>query len=210
MDHNLDQLKEYLVSLGTDTVAHSGSAFMAHLTGVYDYLKSWNCPEQVMVAGLFHSIYGTEAFNCFALALTRREELRQQIGQAAERLVYIFSAASWPSFQASVMTGNIRHLRDRFTNETLVITRDEFENLLWVHLANALEQESRVNERRPRGYADRARLWSIVSGKLGEKATASWDEIYSGESAVSKSAWTNAENQPHSAAIQPPGVPTSD
>jgi hypothetical protein len=194
MAHNLDHLKEFLVSLGTDSVAHSGSVFMSHLVGVYDYLKSWNCPEHVMVAGLFHSIYGTDSFDSFSLALTCRDELRRVVGQHAERLVYVFSAVTWPSFQSSVMTNNTRHLRDRFTNSALVVTRQEFKDLLWIHLANVLEQEARRDGSMRRGYADRARLWRIVSEKLGQKAIESWAEVYGRESVISTRTMTSDYN----------------
>jgi uncharacterized protein DUF6817 len=184
MAHSLPQLKEFLIELGAAEVAHTGSIFTSHLTGVYDYLKNWNCPEHVTVAGLFHSIYGSEAFTKFSLDLSRRDEVRNMIGAAAERLVYIFSAVSWPSFQASVMTNNIRHLRNRFTNTPLVVTRQEFDDLLWVHLANVLEQEERLDGKLKRGFGDRKRLWSIVAERLGKQAVESWARVYEEESVL--------------------------
>lgn len=179
MAHNLEELKNLLVGLGADAVPHSGSVFSSHLIGVYDLLKKWGCAEHVMVAGLFHSIYGTETFKCFSLDLSRRQELRQGIGQPAERLVYIFSAATWPSFQISVMTSNERHLRDRFARTALTVTKQEFRDLLWVHLANGLEQEERLtDERLRRGAVDRAHLWRIVAERLGATALNSWEEVF--------------------------------
>jgi hypothetical protein len=188
MAHDLERLTNFLISLGADTVPHSGSAFSSHLLGVYELLKSWGCPEHVVLAGLFHSIYGTETFKHFSLPLSRRHEVRRVIGPPAERLVYVFSAATWPSFQISVMTGNEKHLRDRFTNTALAVTRQEFGDLLWVHLANGLEQEERLTgERLRRGSVDRAHLWHIVAEKLGATALTGWEEIY-GEVHVTASA----------------------
>lgn len=182
MAHSLPQLQEFLIKLGTNDVAHTGSVFMSHLTGVYDYLERWDCREHVMLAGLFHSIYGSEAFTRFSIELSRREELRNVIGDAAERIVYIFSAVTWPSFQAAVMTNNIRHLRDRFSNTPLIVTKQEFEDLLWVHLANVLEQEGRLDGKMKQSHADRKRLWQIVAERLGQKALTSWEEVYQKES----------------------------
>lgn len=179
MAHDLERLKDLLVSLGADTVPHSGSVFSSHLMGVYDLLKGWGCPEHVMLAGLFHSIYGTETFKCFSLDLSQRQEVRRVVGLPAERLVYIFSAATWPSVQISVMTGNEKHLRDRFANAALAVTKQEFGELLWMHLANGLEQEERLTgERMRRGAVDRAHFWRIVAEKLGETALNSWEEVY--------------------------------
>lgn len=182
MAHSLPELQEFLIKLGTNDVAHTGSVFMSHLTGVYDYLERWDCPEHVMLAGLFHSIYGSEAFTRFSIELSRREELRSVIGDAAERIVYIFSAVTWPSFQAAVMTNNVRHLRDRFSNTPLIVTRQEFDDLLWVHLANVLEQEDRLDGKQQQRHADRKRLWQIVAQRLGRKAIDAWEEVYQKES----------------------------
>jgi len=184
MAQSLVRLKEFLIELGAHEVRHTGSVFTSHLTGVYDYLKQWNCPEHVMVAGLFHSIYGSEAFTRFSVDLTRRDEVRKVIGDEAERLVYIFSAAGWPSFQAAVMTNNIRHLRDRFSNTPLVVTRPEFDNLLWVHLANVLEQEGRLEGKMKQGFVDRKRLWRIVAERLGQQAIESWEKVYEEETVL--------------------------
>jgi hypothetical protein len=35
-------------------------SFLGHLMGVEDDLAAWGCDANVTLAGLFHSIYGTE------------------------------------------------------------------------------------------------------------------------------------------------------
>jgi hypothetical protein len=40
----------------------TGEDFLSHLTGVEAVLRDWGEPEPVCLAGLFHSIYGTEGF----------------------------------------------------------------------------------------------------------------------------------------------------
>jgi hypothetical protein len=69
---------------------HSGRAFFDHLKGTHDLLRDWGNPEYVCVAGLFHSIYGTQYFKHRCLPLNRRNELASLIGADAERLVYEF------------------------------------------------------------------------------------------------------------------------
>ena len=39
MDSTYKQLTDFLVSLGTDTVAHSNKSFLAHLIGVYHDMR---------------------------------------------------------------------------------------------------------------------------------------------------------------------------
>jgi hypothetical protein len=69
---------------------HSGREFFAHLKGVHDLLRDWGNSEHVCVAGLFHSIYGTQYFKHRCLPLNRRAELAALIGVEAECLVYEF------------------------------------------------------------------------------------------------------------------------
>src|SRR5207253_1498525 len=102
MPHDLKPFTNYLVSLGTDKVPHSKTPFLAHLLGVYTDLKEWGCPEHVVLAGLFHSIYGTEAFQGFSLPLSKRDEVRGLIGERAERLAYLNCALTRETLDASV------------------------------------------------------------------------------------------------------------
>ena len=54
---------------------------------------------------MFHSIYGTEQFQRFALPLERRGEVRAQIGERAERLAYLNCAMDRASFDAAAASG---------------------------------------------------------------------------------------------------------
>ena len=65
------------------------NTYLAHGAGVYRDLKSWGCSQELCDAGMFHSIYGTELFQDFTLPLERRGEVRNLIGERAERLVYL-------------------------------------------------------------------------------------------------------------------------
>lgn len=49
----------FLRDLGTESVPHTGTAFLAHLVGVYNDLRAWDATTEVCRAGMFHSIYGT-------------------------------------------------------------------------------------------------------------------------------------------------------
>lgn len=59
-----------------------------HLLGTYKILKKWNKPEYVCLAGLHHSVYGTEYFK-FHTPYTR-DYVKKIIGEQAENLVYEF------------------------------------------------------------------------------------------------------------------------
>ena len=82
------QLTDFFITLGADRIPHTETIYLAHAIGVYNDLKAWGCDEEICHAGLFHSIYGTEGFQRFKLPLERRHEVRQRIGERAERLAY--------------------------------------------------------------------------------------------------------------------------
>src|SRR5258708_6274669 len=98
MHENFKRLTDYLVWLGTASVAHTKDNFLAHLIGVYRYMEARGCTEELCRAGMFHSIYGTESFQGFKLPVERRPEVRDLIGERAERLAYLNCAMDRASF----------------------------------------------------------------------------------------------------------------
>ncbi len=69
-------------SVVPESISHTGAqSFDAHLRGVQAVLRNWGADEAVADAGLFHSIYGTEAFQGYSLPLSYRLALRSVIGK---------------------------------------------------------------------------------------------------------------------------------
>ena len=62
MDKNWKLMTDFLVAAGVEDVAHTHNSFLAHLIGVYRYMETRGCNEELSRAGMFHSIYGTELF----------------------------------------------------------------------------------------------------------------------------------------------------
>jgi len=173
------ELTDYLVSLGTETVPHTGTYFLSHLIGVYRDLKEWGCPEHLYIAGLFHSIYGTEAFQRFSLPVDKRDEVRALIGERAERLTYINCALTRESLDASLAAGGPARLWDRFLDAPLEVTDEEFTELITMHLCDRLEQVERSGTwhlRRP--------AWEAMARRLGGVALTSWERVYAREPAA--------------------------
>ena len=83
-----DQHREFLFSLDAHKTQHSGRTLFEHLKGVHDLLRDWDNEEVVCLAGLFHSIYGTNTFK--HQSLQERERLTEMIGEHAELLVHLF------------------------------------------------------------------------------------------------------------------------
>jgi hypothetical protein len=83
---------------------HNGEeSFDHHLVGVQSVLRSWDAPEHLCNAALFHSIYGTEGFQAFSLPLSMRGELVDLIGPKAERLAWIFCMVDRASVDATIL-----------------------------------------------------------------------------------------------------------
>jgi hypothetical protein len=168
------QLTDFLVSLGTDKVPHTNEVFLAHLIGVYRDLESWACDEEVCRAGMFHSIYGTEKFQRFSLALERRAEVRALIGNRAERLAYANSAMDRASFdRAASDSGESYTIADRFTGRPIMLDRGDFDDLCRVHLCDWLEQVPRS-----RDWNYRRAAYRRLAERLGGAAQEAHARVY--------------------------------
>ena len=76
-----------LVELGK-TASHGHGLYVQHCLDVYNLLTDRGCSAEVRLAGLYHSIYGTDFFNS-GLEVTR-EKIQSIIGNHAEELAYNF------------------------------------------------------------------------------------------------------------------------
>ena len=123
-DPRWKQMTDFLVGLGTDDVPHSGNNFLAHLIGVYRLMEAKGCNQELCRAGLFHSIYGTELFQGFTLPQGRRADVRDLIGERAERLAYLNCAMDRPTFDQALEDGTAPfRFRDRLTGARWCWTR---------------------------------------------------------------------------------------
>jgi hypothetical protein len=85
----------YIQALGYDEVPHgsrqadlANGSFWDHLVGVEEVMRGWGMPETLCLAGLYHSVYGTEGFQLYTLPLTEREVVRSVIGERGELAVF--------------------------------------------------------------------------------------------------------------------------
>jgi Rps23 Pro-64 3,4-dihydroxylase Tpa1-like proline 4-hydroxylase len=69
-------------------ISHGHGAYLQHCLEVYNILTDKHCSEDVRLAGLYHSVYGTEFFDA-GVNITR-ETVRSVIGEYAEELVHSF------------------------------------------------------------------------------------------------------------------------
>jgi hypothetical protein len=129
--------EEFLASR-TAGMKHSGRAFLEHLTGVRDLLQG----DDVRNAGLFHSIYGTNAFRPQAVPLSERDEIAALIGPEAERLAYIFCCCKRPRALIEAAQRRPYRVTNWRTGETLMLSRKDIIDLLRIEIANLTEQRA--------------------------------------------------------------------
>ena len=113
---------EFLRNLGCDEINHTNQTLLEHLIGVYKLLKSWNVPEYIQDAGLFHSVYGTSYFK--PVMLIDREVVKNIIGIHAEALVFIFCFLPQPREQE---ISNIKN--EQVKQDLLLIHRANTEDI---------------------------------------------------------------------------------
>ena len=85
---------EMLQELGTGEIEHYGRSLFQHLKGTYELLHQSGNSDEICVAGLFHSVYGTEPLNSSKFIPLNRSELEKVIGKYSENWCFYFV---WPT-----------------------------------------------------------------------------------------------------------------
>ncbi|MEU6904372.1 cyclophane-containing peptide 2OG-Fe(II) oxygenase YhhC [Streptomyces coeruleorubidus] len=136
-------LLNFLRETKAGEIRHSGGTLLDHLTKTYAILKGWNVVTPVCVAGLFHSIYGTEGFRNAVISTGARKRVRDLVGGEAEKLAYLFSTISRRSLCESIRL-NPPFSLPRHDGGTVMVSESELRGLLLIDLANSLEQLPRI------------------------------------------------------------------
>ncbi len=173
MANDIRRYSDFLQSLGTRDVPHTGEGFFAHLVAVYRDLKKWGCDEAVCLSGLFHSIYGTEKFRLFGLPVDRRDEVIALIGEHAERVAYINCVMDRGTFDTLVLEGGALRVRNRDTEEWIDMTEREFLDLKTMHLCDWLEQVPRSKE-----WDYRRDTYHTIAHQLGGVPLEAYERVY--------------------------------
>ncbi|HEU0068679.1 MAG TPA: hypothetical protein VFQ26_05370 [Nitrospiraceae bacterium] len=175
MDPAYRSLVDFLRGLDIEDVPHSGhKGFLAHLVAVYSDLEEWGCSRDVCRAGLFHSIYGTELFRRWSLPLDRRPDIRALIGERAEWIAYVNCMMDRSTFDALLASDGPFRIRNRESGEIMELSREDYDDLVRVHLCDWLEQVARSARWDYRPDAIRR-----MAMRLGGVAQESYDRVYS-------------------------------
>lgn len=135
-------LERMLAQISGIDKSHSGRTLRDHLCGTYRILKEWSEPQHVCLAGLFHSIYGTEYFMS-TLTLNERAQVEKMIGPEAEKLVYFFCMMSRRSLYEN-FSNPYPQIFCRQDLKMIEIELDTLMDLMAVAAANLIEQWSQI------------------------------------------------------------------
>ncbi len=188
MTHNtprpVDELVDFLYSLGTADVDHTGHDFLSHLRAVRDLLVEHDAGDELAAAGLFHSIYGTEKFRDFSLPLDQRQQVRDLIGDRAERIAWLNCIMDRTTFDAAVVAAldgvSELTIADREGNPPVAVTLEQLRDLATVHLFDWLEQV----ERSEFGWGYRREAYRNMAKLVGPDAQALHAEVFAREPAA--------------------------
>ena len=151
-----DEHKEFLLKAGAGQVSHSGRTLFDHLSGTYELLKSWGNKEVICVAGLFHSVYGTQTFACHLIDRDQRNGVAGVIGVEAERLVFLFCNCDRDCFFENIGSDEIL-LVDKVQRRLVDVSTDILRALVEIEIANILEQiphKTKISSEVMRTYVD--------------------------------------------------------
>ena len=175
-DPQYKAMTRFLRDIGTESVPHTDTVFLAHLVGVYNDLKNWDASTEVCRAGMFHSIYGTEMFQTFALPLEQRDEVRELIGDPAEFVAWVNCVMDRVTFDEHLAASAPYSIRNRITGESIEMNEEQFTDLCVVHLCDWLEQLPRLKK-----WDFRRGSYRKIAERLGGIALSSYDRVYANE-----------------------------
>jgi hypothetical protein len=181
-----EEVYEFLLSLGTDEIAHTGHDFLTHLKAVQRFVETAGGDAEMAQAGLLHSIYGTEGFQDFSLPLSERDQVRGMIGERAEFTAYCNCVMDRSTFDAAVAQalegdGDAFEIRDREGSPPIAMTRAQLTDLAEVHVSDWLEQV----ERSARGWGYRREAYRQMAELVGPRMVAAYEATFAREPASS-------------------------
>jgi aspartate beta-hydroxylase len=143
---SMDQVEAFLKTLGAEQLGHGqGRTLFDHLVGTRDIVRRWHQCDDLQRAALLHSVYGTDVYKRQLLALSRRAEVKEQAGDRAERLAYLFCVVPRRHLFARVGASvqgreEISFPRAPDGTDLEPVTRQEVDELILLHMANLAEQ----------------------------------------------------------------------
>lgn len=134
---------EFLIEHGASKAPHRDRSLLDHLWGTYKLLEERGAENDLCLAGLYHSVYGT---NLYEISLpVPRETVRARIGERAERLAWLFSVLKRPDCWRVAGT-SLPTMRDA----PIEVSDEDLRDLRIIDRANSTEQMRHLPKDSPR------------------------------------------------------------
>ena len=129
----------FLEQVGAATRRHlAGRTLLDHLRSTYELLAGWQAPEEIALAGLFHSIYGTQAFDHLPCPPTGNPG--KLFAPLSVKLLSAFPTAFAPwNGRPSWKIQRRRFLADRFDGNSLPVQPADLAALCEILFANVID-----------------------------------------------------------------------
>ena len=193
-DPKYREMVEFLTGLGTEKIGHSGDKkYLAHLLSVFNDVRNWGGSQYLARSGMFHSIYGTQLFQGFTISIERRKELIGLIGKDAEWIAFLNCFVHREPFDQAIIDGDDDYIvYNRETGEKYQLTKQNWRDLIFLHLCDWLEQIERLH-----WWDYRRQAWGAMANYLGGVAKQKYEEMMSREPDRSLGLHVVAPESPH-------------
>ena len=162
-----------LDSFQVDDILHLGRPLREHLVGTYDLLAQWDSPVDVRLAGLFHSIYGTQTFHSAAVTTGSRNAIRALIGDYAEHLVFVFGMSDRQQLLLN-NTSAPYAWTDRQSGTKNALADVAYRHLIEMEVANFIEQMPFLVEHPPGVLREMKRRFDAAAQHMSVNASAAY------------------------------------
>lgn len=169
---SIEDVSSFLDERGARLLPHGPSRTLRdHLHGTMEILAHWHQPDEVVRAGLLHSVYATDAYRDQLIPFSERKVVTKVAGAAAERLAYFFGSIRRKAFFDSV--GRLKPDCETMsiachTGKSLTLSRHEAGDLLVIYMANAAEQ-TRASNGSPGLWLSAVSTWGCRARALAKR-----------------------------------------
>lgn len=154
---------------GVALIDNFGRSFLSHVVGSSQRAHEWGADADVRKAAVCHSLY---IDNRITPTAENRANLREHIGERAERLAYAFCAVVFVHLEQALNAEPPFDFPDQLAGGTLRITAADFEALCLIHLAEWTEKRVRCPEE-----ALKPALYRRMADRLGGRAAADFGSL---------------------------------
>jgi hypothetical protein len=161
-----------LLAFGADGFAHHVGSLAEHLQRTERILRAWGGREALCLAGLYHSVYGSEGITGALVPLDARGAVVRIIGAEAEALVYRFGACARDVFHPRIGTVDELRFADRFTGDEYAIGRQALADFCEMTIANELDLAGESECFRAKHGPELLALFARMRGRASDVALA--------------------------------------